>query len=122
MGEFAKQVKSFGAAGKGIVRTVREEGHMKFHLCIAVLALLACAVLGVEPWGWCVVIICIGLVIAGELVNTAIERLADRVTTEQDPLIGAAKDAAAGAVLVQAGAAVAAGLIVYIPALISFLH
>lgn len=50
-----------------------------------------------------------------EAFNTAIEKLADRVTCERDPLIGAAKDVAAGAVLLFAIASVAVGLIVFIP-------
>lgn len=47
--------------------------------------------------------------------NTAIEKLADRVTREQDPLIGAAKDVAAGAVLLMAVASVVVGLIIFLP-------
>jgi diacylglycerol kinase (ATP) len=52
----------------------------------------------------------IGVVLAVlivELLNTAIEKLADRVTREQDPMIGRAKDmgsAAVGLSLLLAGA------------------
>ena len=51
--------------------------------------------------------------------NTAVECLADKVSPEYDPLIGRAKDIAAGAVLLFVIAAVAVGLIVFIPKLIA---
>ena len=47
------------------------------------------------------------LVLVVELLNTAIEKLADRLTTDHDPQIGQVKDmgsAAVGVALVMAGA------------------
>lgn len=113
------QAKSFAAAFAGIWHAFKHELHMKVHLAFAVAALLACWLLQVQPWGWCVVIICIGMVFATEVLNTALENLCDKVDCEFDPLIKVAKDAAAGAVLVLAITSVIAGLIVYIPALIA---
>lgn len=115
------QPESFKAAFAGIGRAFCDEPHMKVHAVVAVLALAACAVLRVEAWGWCAVLLCIGAVLAAELVNTALEALCDKVHPEHDPLIGAAKDAAAGAVLVLAIISVAVGLAVYIPALLRLL-
>ena len=45
-----------------------------------------------------------------ELFNTALETLADHLHPERHPVVGAAKDIAAAAVLVASGAAVVAGL------------
>ena len=115
------QLNSFKVAFCGIGRAFRDELHMKVHAAVAVLALAACAVLRVELWGWCVVLVCIGAVFAAEIVNTALEALCDAVHPDYDPLIGKAKDAAAGAVLVLAIASVAAGLVVYVPALLRLL-
>ena len=70
-------------------------------------------------WGWCVVIVCIGMVIAAEVLNTSIEALCDKVCPEYHHLIEVAKDAAAGAVLVLAITSVIAGLIVYGTALVN---
>ncbi len=58
-------------------------------------------------------IILIALVIAAELVNTAIENTCDAVTTEQNANIGRAKDMAAGAVLVLSIAAAAIAVIFF---------
>ena len=111
------QLESFAVAFKGIGRAFKTEVHMRVHLVFAIAALLACWLLHVEAWGWCVVIVCIGMVIAAEVLNTAFEALCDKVSPEFHPLIKVAKDAAAGAVLVLAIASVIAGLIVYVPAL-----
>lgn len=40
------------------------------------------------------------LVLIVELLNTAVECAVDKITTEHDPLIGMAKDAASAAVLI----------------------
>ena len=62
-----------------------------------------------------------GLVIALELVNTAIESVVDLVTTERKPLAKTAKDTAAGAVLVAAIMAAIVGLIIFVPRIASLL-
>lgn len=112
------QAKSFAVAFAGIGRAFASELHMKVHLVFAVAALIACWALQVEAWGWCVVVICIGMVISAEVLNTAIEALCDKVSPGYDHLIKVAKDAAAGAVLVLAITSVIVGLIVYVPALV----
>lgn len=65
------------------------------------------------------VIAAIIAVIAAEAFNTAIELLADRISTERDPLIGRAKDMAAAAVLITAIGAVTIGIIVFGPPLLA---
>mgnify|MGYP002068708530 FL=1 len=47
--------------------------------------------------------------------NTALECIADKVSPGFDPMIGRAKDVAAGAVLLFVAASVAVGLIIFIP-------
>ena len=59
---------------------------------------------------------------AAEAMNTALELLADAVSTELNPLVGHAKDAAAGGVLVVAIAAAAVGFIVLGPHCLAFLR
>lgn len=68
--------------------------------------------LGITPTEWCICLTLFGLVIALELVNTAIESVVDLVTTERKPLAKTAKDTAAGAVLVAAIMAAIVGLII----------
>ena len=72
--------------------------------------------LSLDDWRW--IILAIGFVWLAEVLNTAIERLADAVTLEQDPSIGYAKDVAAGAVLTAVFVSTAIGLTVFVPHLI----
>jgi len=70
---------------------------------------------GITRTEWIVIILCIGVVIAAELFNTAIERLVDLVSPERHPIAGQVKDIAAGAVLVCAVAAAIIGIIIFLP-------
>lgn len=108
-----KTVKSFGYAIKGILRTFGGERNMRIHLCFAFYVVLAGFVTGLGVLEWAAVLLCIGLVMGMELANTAIEHICDRITTGQDKHIGAAKDAAAGAVLVCAVFSAAVGCVIF---------
>ena len=66
---------------------------------------------------WIALLICIGAVLAAEAFNTALEALADRISTEYSPLIRDAKDLSAGAVLILAIMSATVGLIIFLPKL-----
>lgn len=107
-------MKSFGCALRGIIAAARQERHMRIHLCFAFYVVLAGLVTGIGAQEWSVLLLCIALVISLELVNTALERLCDRVTGERDELIRQAKDCAAGAVLIAAVIAAIVGAAVFL--------
>lgn len=111
-------VKSFGYAACGVALAA---GERNFRVdCVAALAaLVLCAVLQVPAWGWAAVVICVGVQLAMEAVNTAIEAVVDLASPELHPLAKRAKDCAAGAALLTACGSVAVGCIVYIPAVLS---
>lgn len=67
---------------------------------------------------WILQILAIGLVLTAEGLNTAIEAMADFIHPERHPKIGLIKDIAAGAVAFAALAAIAIGLIIYLPKLV----
>ena len=60
-------------------------------------------------------ILCFALVISMELINTAIENMADFISPEHDRRIGKIKDLAAAAVLFSALMALVVGLIIFLP-------
>lgn len=107
--------KSFGYAFEGIWAVLRKERNMKIHCCAMILVIMAGTILGLPAWKWCVCFSLFGLVMALEMVNTAIEAVVDLVTEEKRPLAKLAKDAAAGAVLVAAIMAAIVGLILFLP-------
>lgn len=110
-----KHLLSYRYALRGMWLAFRFEPNMAIH------GVAALAVMGVNYWldvtqnEWLITLILIGVVWMAEIFNTAIEKLADRVTKEQDPLIGQAKDLAAGAVLVVCIVAVICAGIIYLP-------
>lgn len=117
MGKKRKQPlwKSFRYAFEGIGTGVRKERNMKIHCAVAALVVLAGLWLGLSAVEWCICFGLFGLILALELVNTAVEAVVDLVTEEKKPLAKLAKDTAAGAVLIAAIMAAAAGLIIFLP-------
>lgn len=109
--------QSLAFALNGIACGLRSEPHLRVHLAIAALVLVGGWQLKISPGQWTALLLCIGLVLISELINTALEKIVDLVTPDHHPLAGAAKDLAAGAVLVSAFIAVACGLIVLGPPL-----
>lgn len=104
----ASRLHAFRHALAGITCCIRTETHARFHLAASALVVCAAIVLGAGLDDWCWFVICIGFVVSAELINTSIERLSDHASPEFHPLIGDAKDVAAGAVLV---ASIASGII-----------
>lgn len=107
--------KSFGYAFEGIFTCIRKERNMKIHCVMTLLVILAGFIFHISAIEWCICLTLFGLVMALELVNTAVEAVVDLVTSERRPLAKIAKDTAAGAVLIAAIMAAIAGLIIFLP-------
>ncbi len=73
--------------------------------------------LGLGVAEWIAIVSCSTLVIALELVNTAVEACVDLVTREVHPVARTAKDVAAGAVLVGVVGSIIVGGIIFAPRL-----
>lgn len=116
--DFKKQIRSFRYAWQGIACCVGREQNLSFHLIAATAVVAAGCYFGISRLEWMAVTGCIGLVIAAELANSAIERLVDLVSPDYHPIAGQVKDIAAGAVLVCAIAAAIIGLCVFLPYII----
>lgn len=74
-----------------------------------------------SPLRWAILMIVIGGVIALEMVNTAIERIVDLVSSDYHPLAGIAKDVAASAVLIFSMIAVVVGIIIFFEPLLQWI-
>lgn len=114
-------LRSLRAAINGLVATTREERHFRFHLLAATIAIAAGGAAGLAPWEWVALLLAILAVLAAELFNTALERLADRLCRENDPLIGRAKDCAAAATLLAALAALLIGAMIFLQRIMALL-
>ncbi len=106
-------VRSFGYALEGFVTAVTTERNIKVQLCVGAAAVVAGVVLRIDALSWVLVVLCIGLVIFAELVNTAIEAIVDLATQELHPLAKRAKDIAAASVFTLSITAAIVGIIVF---------
>lgn len=94
------------------MHAVRRERNMRIHFVIAVGVLVGSIFLNLTKLELAAVLMAITFVIAMELVNTAVEAVVDLMTDKFDPRAKAAKDIAAGAVLMAAVNALAVGYLV----------
>ncbi len=112
-----KRIRSFGYAFAGLYELARWEPNARIHLVATILAVAAGFFLRISPLEWCVIVIVIALVWAAEGFNTAVEKLADHFFPEYHETARMAKDISAGAVLICALAALACGLVIFLPKL-----
>ncbi|MBP6603764.1 MAG: diacylglycerol kinase family protein [Verrucomicrobiales bacterium] len=108
-------LQSFFDAARGIRSVFRTEWNFRIHVGLFLCVVGACVFFGASALEWIAIALSAGLVFVAELLNTAIEYLADAVHPESDQGIGMAKDAAAGGVLIAAVAATVVGAIVFLP-------
>ena len=119
MNRIKEHLASYRYAIRGIWIAFRYEYQMLFHLAAAVAVIVINVLLKISKTDWLITLVLIGLAWMAEIFNTAIEKLADRVTKEHDPLIGQVKDLASGAVLVICCFAVICAMIIYLPYLLA---
>jgi diacylglycerol kinase (ATP) len=113
-----KRARSFRFAWRGLGAVARSQHNAWIHAVATLTAIAAglCFRLGTTEWA--LLSFAIVAVWGAEAFNTAIEALGNAVSPDDHPLVGMAKDAAAGAVLVTAiGAAVIGGL-VFLPRIV----
>ncbi|MDF2883497.1 MAG: dgkA pgpB [Clostridiaceae bacterium] len=108
-----KLLDSFNYAIEGIVYSVRTQRNMRIHMIAAILVLTACFFYDLNKMELLIITITITMVIAAELINTAIELAIDATTNYYHPLAKLAKNAAAGAVLITAINAILVGYIIF---------
>lgn len=107
---------------QGIKQFFTRDRNGQIQMVIGITAILIGFTVSLSSFQWLLVLFCIGLVISLEMINSAIERYCDLVTTDFHPGIKIIKDVAAGAVLVASITSLIIGLIIFIPALVQFLN
>jgi len=99
---------------EGVVHALRAQRNVRIHLVIAVIVLIASLFFRISRFEFIAIVFAIGLVLASELGNTAVEATVDLATDGYNPLAKIAKDVAAAAVLISAITAVVIGYLVFI--------
>ncbi len=112
---FIDRIKGFKYAFNGIKFTLFTQHNFLIHLFCAVAAIAMGYYFNINKNEWLAIIIVIGLVLAAEVFNTAIEEIVNMISPQRNKKAGIIKDLAAGAVLILAITALIIGLIIFIP-------
>ena len=109
-------IASLEFALTGIFTAFKEERNMRKHALSAILAIVAGFLFGISATEWLFLLLSITLVIAFEIMNSAIENVVDLASNYHFSMLAKnAKDMAAGAVLVVSGFALLTGLVIFVP-------
>ena len=116
-----KFFNSFTYPVKGLKYAYRNEQNLVVDIGIALIVIIASFIFKVSLIEAAILALTIGLVLAGELINTAIEATVDLVTEDYHPLAKVAKDTSSAAVFVIAVVSIIVGLIIFLPKIIDLL-
>ncbi|MBI5055242.1 MAG: diacylglycerol kinase [Nitrospirae bacterium] len=111
-----KWADSANHAIEGILHAAKTQRHMRYHLYAAILILIISFTIGIS-WSEFVILITLSIIVlAIEMLNTAVESITDVLFKEYNEQAKWIKDVAAGAVLITAlGAAVIGYIILFEP-------
>jgi diacylglycerol kinase (ATP) len=118
---FTGRIRSFRNAFHGVGLMLKSQQNAWIHATASILVLITGAVLHITEAEWCWLVIAIMSVWTAEALNTALEFLADVASDEFHPVVGRAKDVAAGAVLISAMGSVVIALLILGPRMVHFL-
>jgi len=105
-------------ASRGILLMLKEERNIRIEIAIAIFVIILSIWLRISSIEWCLIIVCIGGVLAAEAFNTSLERVADYLTKERNSQIRDIKDLSAAGVLIMSLVAVGIGMIILLPKIV----
>ncbi|MEA2662206.1 MAG: hypothetical protein QOH08_1778 [Chloroflexota bacterium] len=108
-------MRPFGYALEGLAYLVRTQRSFRIHLLVALAALVAGVAAGLSAVEWAILVVTIAQVIMTEGLNTGLELAVSLASPERRPEAKAAKDIAAGAVLLSAIASIGVGVALFGP-------
>ncbi|WP_251520452.1 diacylglycerol kinase family protein [Staphylococcus sp. HKU1] len=108
-------MKRFSYAFQGMWVLLKKDYKFLMHLITAFVVVCFGFFFNISRIEWLLIIVSIGLVIAFEVINTAVEYVVDLVTEDYHPLAKHAKDVAAFSVLIAVIVAFIVGLLIFIP-------
>ena len=114
--------KKFRDANRGVSVGVRGQSSFTVHFIAAGLVITAGALLHVSHTEWCLLALCIAMVLTAEMFNSALERLARAITQHDSQHVADALDIGSAAVLLTAVAAAIVGATILVPHLATLLE
>ena len=101
-------------AGRGVWFCIRHERNFRVHMAVAAYVLLLAPYFSLSRGEWAALLAVVALVLAAAAVNTAVEQVVNLASPRRRTRARVAKDVAAGAVLLCAAGALAAGLFLFL--------
>lgn len=103
------------SAFRAFLILAREETTFQIQMVGVAMIFLLSFVLRISHTEWLIIILAMGVALAIEALNTALEELCDHVTPEEHPNIGKVKDLGATASSLFELSAIAVVLLIFIP-------
>jgi len=94
--------RKLAAGWRGLKSAVRGDSSFFAHGYRGTLIAITAALLGVNQWSWCLLVIAACLVLIAELAHSAVDTLARAIGDPEEPRLKTAREIAAGGVLVAA--------------------
>lgn len=102
----ARLLRALRWAAAGLFTVWRVEEHFRWQVAAALGAFFLARWVAITRIEWVALVLTVALVLIAQVLNWVVEQILGLMVTEYHPIVGRAKDAAAGAVLVAACAAV----------------
>ena len=118
---FKRFLNSVKYSIEGLNHAYRNEQSLWLHGGGVILAVILGIVLKINFYEWAVIIVAFVVVLAIELLNTAIEAVVDLVTKEIHPLAKIAKDCGSAAAFVSSVASAVICLFIFLPKIIAII-
>ena len=113
--DFKKLIKSFKYAIEGINYALNSDQNLIIHFIAALFVIVISLLLKVSPFEMGILGVTILVVIAAEMINSALEKVVDLVTKEHRLEAKIAKDISAGMVLLTAIGSLIIGVLIFVP-------
>ncbi len=111
----AKRLKSFVYAFNGLKILIKEEHNARIHIIAAMGVIIAGLFFNISEFEWIAIVFSIGLVFSLEIINSAIENIADFISPSKHERIKKIKDLSAAAVLVGSITALIIAIFIFLP-------
>lgn len=115
-------LRSFSFAFSGIMACCKNERNFRVQLLSAIIIISAGFFFNISSMEWTIILLCCGLVLSMEMINTAIEKLSNLLHPSIHPEVRIVKDVAAGAVLLCSIISLVVAVIIFFPKINLWFH
>ena len=119
---FKRLSSSLKYAFDGLKYAYKNEQSMTVHIVVTILVIMFGFIFEISSYEWIIVVLCIGIMMCVELVNTSIEAVVDLVTKKYNEKAKVAKDVAAAVSVMFSITSIIVGLIIFAPKIINFIR